>query len=68
MASDNHTAHEGTLEQPSGLLTRLHKPTLSCLYGALCEADGTLRFKTKRIGLARFVDKNPSKDLVCGWV
>ena len=33
---------------------QLHKPTLSCLYEALREADGTLRFITKRLGLARF--------------
>ena len=38
---------------------QLHKPTLSCLYEALREADGAPRFITKRIGLARFTGVNP---------
>jgi len=36
-----------------------HKPTLSCLYEALREADGARGFMVKRIGLGRHAGGYP---------
>ena len=60
MASDNRKTHESTLEQPNRMTDIVpHKPTQSCLYEALREADGARGFMVKRIGLGRHAGGYP---------
>ena len=67
MASDNRTAHEGTLEQPSGMTDTTHKPTLLCLYEALREADGAPRIHGETNWVQAVLQVGiQGKDSVCG--
>ena len=59
MASDNRTAHEGTLEQPSGMTDDFVNPRYRACTRLSVRLWGTLGFITKRIGLARFAGVNP---------
>ena len=60
MASDNRTAHESTLGQPSGMMeTALINLRHRACRRLSVRVMGPPRFITKLIGLARFAFVNP---------